>query len=222
MSLGSPRVHRRATGSTNDDARALARDGAPHGALVTAGEQTAGRGRRGRSWSAVPGDALLMSIVLRDVPELLTLRVAIAVARACGDDTQIKWPNDVLLDGRKVAGILCEGTAGQSWAIAGIGVNTGAPPPDHPEAGGLGRDGGAIEPLLTAVLAELESALSLDERGVVEQIAARDALAGCRIDWDGGVGTATGVDPRGRLLVDGDDGTQFALDAGEVSLAPRS
>lgn len=151
----------------------------------------------------------------------MTLRVAIAVARACGDGTQIKWPNDVLLDGRKVAGILCEGTAGESWTIVGIGINVGSPPDGEAQAAGLGRGPGAIEPLLATVLAELETALALDGEAVVEAISERDGLKGSRVAWDGGVGTANGIDPRGRLLVDGDDGTQFALDAGEVSLARR-
>ena len=127
--LGTPRLHLRATGSTNDRARELAAAGAPHGTLVTAAEQSAGRGRQGRRWSAPAGSALLASIVLREPPELLPLVAAVAVAdvvaaalaEQAGDAVAIKWPNDVLLDGRKVAGILARAVrrnAGRSWASA--------------------------------------------------------------------------------------------------------
>jgi BirA family biotin operon repressor/biotin-[acetyl-CoA-carboxylase] ligase len=96
-SLGAPHVHLRATTSTNDRARALAAAGAPHGTIVTAGEQSAGRGRQGRSWSAPPGSSLLLSVVVRDPPQLLPLAAGVAVARALGPRAAIKWPNDVLL-----------------------------------------------------------------------------------------------------------------------------
>jgi BirA family biotin operon repressor/biotin-[acetyl-CoA-carboxylase] ligase len=104
--LGTPRLHLRSTDSTSDRARELALAGAPHGALVTAAGQTAGRGRQGRSWTTHPGSALAMSLVLRDAPPLLPLVAAVAVAQTCGADAGIKWPNDVLVDGLKVAGIL--------------------------------------------------------------------------------------------------------------------
>ncbi len=121
--LGTPRLHLRETTSTNDRARALAGAGAPHGTLVTAGAQSAGRGRQGRSWVAPPDRALLMSLLLRDPPALLPLLAAVAVAETVGDAAQIKWPNDVLLDGRKVAGILVEGRPQERWAVLGIGLN---------------------------------------------------------------------------------------------------
>src|SRR2546421_12362510 len=100
--LGRPRVHLRRTSSTNDRAGELASAGAPHGALVTASAQTAGRGRQGRTWSAPPGSALLMSLVLRDRHPLLPLAAAVAVADTVGDTARIKWPNDVQVGGRKV------------------------------------------------------------------------------------------------------------------------
>ena len=123
--LGTPRLHLRTTDSTNERAKALAA-GAPHGLLVTAGEQTAGHGRQGRSWSAPAGEGLLMSLVLHDWPELLPLAAAVAVAQTVGDTAAIKWPNDVLAgDGSraKVAGILVEGRPQEGWAVLGIGVN---------------------------------------------------------------------------------------------------
>src|SRR5581483_7753914 len=108
MTLGSPRLHYRVVDSTSDRAKALAAAGAPHGTLVTAAEQTAGHGRQGRTWTAPAGEALLMSLVLRRWTELLPLAAAVAVAEAVGDAARIKWPNDILVDDRKVAGILVE------------------------------------------------------------------------------------------------------------------
>src|SRR3954447_19301412 len=121
--IGLPRVHHRTTDSTNARARDLAAAGAPHGPLVTAGEQTAGRGRQGRSWVAAPGDALLMSLVLRDVDPIVPLAAAVAVAGTVGDGARIKWPNDIWIDRRKVAGILLEGRPQEGWAVLGIGLN---------------------------------------------------------------------------------------------------
>ncbi len=155
--FGSPRVHFRLTDSTNARARELATAGAPHGTLVTAAEQTAGRGRQGRTWTAPPGRALLCSVVIRDPPRLLPLVAGVAVAESCpdggGSDPQIKWPNDVLVDGRKVAGILVEGRVQERWAVVGIGVNVAVRATDFPRelrdrAGTLGLEPGAIEPWL--------------------------------------------------------------------------
>ena len=95
--LGRPRVHLRETGSTNDRARELALAGAPHGTLVTAAAQSAGRGRQGRRWSAPAGSALLMSLLLRSPPPLLPLIAAVAVCDIAGEETKIKWPNDIVL-----------------------------------------------------------------------------------------------------------------------------
>jgi BirA family biotin operon repressor/biotin-[acetyl-CoA-carboxylase] ligase len=109
VSLGHPRVHLRCVGSTNERARELAIAGAPHGTLVSAAEQTAGRGRQGRSWVAPPGNALLCSFVLRDPPPLLSLIAGMAVCDALArlpvaEHAQsahralVKWPNDVVLE----------------------------------------------------------------------------------------------------------------------------
>jgi BirA family transcriptional regulator, biotin operon repressor / biotin---[acetyl-CoA-carboxylase] ligase len=95
--VGHPRLHLRRTGSTNERVRELAFAGAPHGTLVTAAEQTAGRGRQGRRWSAPAGSSLLMSLLLRDPPALLPLIAAVAVCDVAGAHTQIKWPNDVVV-----------------------------------------------------------------------------------------------------------------------------
>jgi BirA family biotin operon repressor/biotin-[acetyl-CoA-carboxylase] ligase len=150
--LGQPRLHLRRTGSTNERARELAFAGAPHGTLVTASEQTAGRGRQGRRWSAPAGSSLLASLLLREVPALLPLSAAVAVCEVVGAQAQIKWPNDVVVadasatgtgtgagaahadadppsasgTGRglaKLAGILIEGRPQEGWAVLGIGLN---------------------------------------------------------------------------------------------------
>jgi BirA family biotin operon repressor/biotin-[acetyl-CoA-carboxylase] ligase len=221
--LGTPRLHLRVTSSTSDRARDLAIAGAPHGALVTAGEQTAGRGRQGRRWSAPPGSALLMSLVLRDAPEMLPLAAAVAVADACGERAAIKWPNDVLVDGRKVAGILAEGRPYEGWAVLGIGVNVAVAPEDlppelHATAGTLGRGRSEVEPFLKGLLLALEAALARDPAELLDAWRARDALAGREVRWASGHGIARGIDAAGRLVIEQPDGTQAALNAGEVHL----
>jgi biotin-(acetyl-CoA carboxylase) ligase len=116
MSFGVPHRHFRVTDSTNARARELVEAGAPGGMVVTADEQTAGRGRQGRSWTAPPGKALLYSAALRPLDErhlLLPLAVPLAVCEAAeelqpGIECAIKWPNDVWVDGRKLAGVLIE------------------------------------------------------------------------------------------------------------------
>jgi BirA family biotin operon repressor/biotin-[acetyl-CoA-carboxylase] ligase len=221
--IGRPRIHLRETTSTNDHARELAAAGAPHGTLVTASAQSAGRGRQGRTWSAPPGTALLMSLVLRDPPPLLPLAAAVAVAEVCGDAAQIKWPNDVLLDGRKVAGILAEGRPQERWAVLGIGLNVALrvedlPPELHATATTLGGDRGDLEPTLTQLLAALTRALALDSATLLEAYRGRDALRGREISWTGGSGVADGIDGTGRLVVALPGGGHTALDAGEVHL----
>jgi len=221
--LGRPRLHLRATSSTNDRARALAFAGAPHGTLVTAAEQTAGRGRQGRTWSAPAGRALLCSLVLRDPPALLPLAAAVAVADVCGDDARIKWPNDVLLRGGKVAGILAEGRPQERWAVLGIGVNVAVrlqdlPPELRGTAATLGLEPRDVEPVLAQLLAALERVLTADPRAVLEAWPARDALVGRRIRWAGGSGRAAGIDDAGRLVVEQADEATVVLDAGEVHL----
>lgn len=221
--LGRPRLHLRATDSTNERARRLASAGAPHGTLVTAGSQSAGRGRQGRTWSAPPGRALLMSVVLREPPALLPLGAAVAVAGVCGESARIKWPNDVLIDGRKVAGILVEGRPQEGWAVLGIGLNVAVRPEDlppelHATAAGLGREPRDVERVLAEVLEALERTLALPATELLEAWRARDALRGRRITWSRGEGTAAGLDGEGRLVVELDAGGRVALDAGEVHL----
>jgi BirA family biotin operon repressor/biotin-[acetyl-CoA-carboxylase] ligase len=140
------------TRSTQAAALALAADGAPEWTLVAAGHQTAGRGRLGRTWTDDPGRALMFSFVLR--PELdparggvLSLLAGLAVAEACDEAAGVraacKWPNDVLLGGRKAAGVLAESSlaAGRiEHVVVGIGVNLGSPPEGIPGATAVDAD----------------------------------------------------------------------------------
>jgi BirA family biotin operon repressor/biotin-[acetyl-CoA-carboxylase] ligase len=222
--LGLPRLHLRTATSTNDRARALVVAGAPHGTLVTAGEQSAGRGRQGRSWSAPAGHALLCSLVVRDPPLLLPLAAAVAVAEICGPEAAIKWPNDVQLRGRKVAGILAEGRPQERWAVLGIGLNVAVrvqdlPPELHDTAATLGLGPHDVEAVLARLLRALERALALDTPALLGAWSARDALLGRQIRWGGGSGRAAGVDGGGRLIVELTGGGTTALEAGEVHLA---
>jgi BirA family biotin operon repressor/biotin-[acetyl-CoA-carboxylase] ligase len=226
--IGLPRLHFASVGSTSDVARERALAGAPHGALVTAGAQTAGRGRQGRAWTTQPGSAVAMSLVLREglSSGLLTLAAAVAVARACGSEAMIKWPNDVLVDGRKVAGILAEGRPHEGWVVLGIGVNVAVDVADLPEelrerAGTLGRGLADVEPFLGSLLAHLGVALGMGPEEVLTAWRARDVLLGEPVAWDGGdrTGVARGVDGAGHLMVELADGTTVTLHAGEVHLA---
>lgn len=122
--------HFETVGSTNDIALDLARDGEPEGLVITATSQLSGRGRRGRTWVDEPGQAIIMSVILRpDIPAsemsrlsfVASLAVAEWLTSECGLDCALKWPNDVLVGGGKIAGILIE-LAGPA-VVAGIGVN---------------------------------------------------------------------------------------------------
>jgi BirA family transcriptional regulator, biotin operon repressor / biotin---[acetyl-CoA-carboxylase] ligase len=222
MTLGRPRVHFRLTDSTNARARVLAERGAPHGTLVTAAEQSAGRGRQGRSWSAPRARALLCSLVIHDPPSLLPLAAGVAVGEVSGSDALIKWPNDVLINGRKVAGILVEGRPQERWAVLGIGINvalrTGDFPPElRGRAASLDLAPEAIESVLGLLLERLEVWLAASQSDVLQALRARDAVRGQWVRWEGGSGEGAGIDEEGRLVVRTAQG-KVALDAGEVHL----
>jgi BirA family biotin operon repressor/biotin-[acetyl-CoA-carboxylase] ligase len=226
VSLGRPRVHLRATTSTNDRARALAAAGAPHGTLVTAGEQSAGRGRQGRSWAAPPGKALLLSLLVREYDPLLPLRAGLAVADVAGGAARVKWPNDVLVDGRKLAGILVEARPDEGWAVVGIGLNVAVDPAELPpdvreRAATLGRASAELEPTLAELLAKLEARLAEPPPAALGALRARDALRDRPLRWAGGSGTGAGIDDAGALLVRLADGTVRTLEAGEVHLGEQ-
>jgi BirA family biotin operon repressor/biotin-[acetyl-CoA-carboxylase] ligase len=221
--LGRPRLHLRETDSTNARARALAAAGAPHGTLVTAAAQTAGRGRQGRTWVAPPGRTLLCSLVVRELDPLLSLRAGLAVADVVGPEAALKWPNDVLLGGRKVAGVLVEGRPQDGWAIVGIGLNVALDPAELPPelretAGTLHRDPAAIEPTLVELLGALDARLTEPAAATLAAFGGRDALRGRPVRWGGGGGTAIGIDESGGLRVQLPGGDVTVLQAGEVHL----
>jgi BirA family biotin operon repressor/biotin-[acetyl-CoA-carboxylase] ligase len=226
-------LHLRETGSTNDRARELAAAGAPHGTLVTASSQSAGRGRQGRSWSAPRGTSLLMSLLLRSPPPLLPLIAAVAVCDVAGDEAQVKWPNDVVLPRpdptrplAKVAGILTEGRPQAGWAVLGIGLNVAVHLEELPielrsTAATLGCSPDAVEPTLEALLTALQRRLAEPIAASIDAWRSRDALCGREIAWDSGRGRAQGIDGSGRLIVALGDGGHTTLDAGEVHLLSR-
>jgi BirA family biotin operon repressor/biotin-[acetyl-CoA-carboxylase] ligase len=202
------------TTSVLDELHRLAAQGATAGTAVLADRQTRGRGRQGRSWQSPAGRGIWLAFLVRPGPPetgLLALRVGLAVARAVeavGAAARIKWPNDVMLGDRKLAGILCEArweSARPAWVAVGIGINVKGPLPD--EIAGLAATldetvpADRVEVLghLVPGLQALPSGgdLSPEERAA---LAARDWLAGRRL-IEPVSGIAAGIDPAGRLLV---------------------
>jgi BirA family biotin operon repressor/biotin-[acetyl-CoA-carboxylase] ligase len=216
--------------------------GAPGGLVVTADAQTAGRGRRGNEWFAPPGSCLLYSALLRpfaaDRPTLLPLAVPVAVCEAAEAVApvrcRLKWPNDVWIDERKVAGVLVEARPDEGWAVIGVGLNVAIPQDDFPAElretatsllptegeGGL-PPGGA--PGVRHARGQLNESLArwvdASDEEVLAAFRTRDALCGRRISWDGGEGTAVEIDESGHLIVEKPDGEAVTLGAGEVHLA---
>lgn len=236
------------TDSTNARVLALARGGAPAWTAVVADSQTAGRGRGGRAWASPPGVALYFSVLLRpslapDVLPLATLAAGCAVAEAVRAETGLpaglKWPNDVLVNGRKACGILCEAETGPDGAPAvavGIGLNVNTPRsalPPRPAfpATSLAAEAGRTfdrERLLQACLAALRAAVARLEgpdgaAATVARFNELDALRGAALEAalpDGTVarGTGLGAAPSGALLLATADGPREIV-AGSVGLA---
>jgi BirA family biotin operon repressor/biotin-[acetyl-CoA-carboxylase] ligase len=161
--------------------------------------------------------------VLRNWPALLPIVGAVAVADIAGPGAAIKWPNDVLLENRKLAGILAEGRPQEGWAVLGIGLNVAVRAADLPaelqdRAASLGLEPAAIEPTLVELLGALQRRLAQPTAELLADYRARDALAGREVRWAHGEGIARGIDDSGRLLVALAGGGDTALDAGEVHL----
>lgn len=224
LGLGSPLTALEVTASTNDDALEAARAGAPHGATFVADHQTEGRGRRGRTWHAEPGEALLFSVVLRPELEparlgLLPLTVGLAVRAAVAEllppefasSTRVKWPNDVWVDGKKISGVLAESRLGGAGTlvVAGVGVNVATrhfPAELERTATSFARLGSAPdrEAVLAGVLASLELRLGTLSRApdeIVAELRRYDGLNGRRVRVDGTDGIARGIDAEGRLTL---------------------
>ena len=244
--LGKDFRYLEVTGSTNDDCARFLQEGAEHGLVVAAGQQMSGKGRRGRQWSSPPGQSVYMTIGLKpefapDKASMLTMVMALSVLRAleqvcAADNIFIKWPNDIVIDGRKVCGILTEmHLAGDriDHVVIGVGVNVNTP---------------AFPAELSEVATSLftEYARTYDCNGVIAAILEcferyyekfvetcdMSAIMGEYVEKMINVGrkvrvldpqgeyaaTARGINEKGELLVEREDGTIEAVYAGEVSV----
>jgi len=237
--LGARVIWHQETQSTNADATALAESGAAEGCVVIADKQTAGRGRMGRSWSSPAGAGIYASVVFRpepDVARMLTIAAGVAIAEAieaaAGISPALKWPNDVYLGGRKVAGILAEAgfAAGESWVVVGFGINVlpAAFPHDLSARATsleseLGRSVDRGE-LLAACLVRLAARYRELQDGGRAGVAAawRDRAAatfGRPVEWDDAgapnSGVVRNIDDEGALIVDTPSGVARVL-SGEL------
>jgi len=242
IAAGTPLTVFEETTSTNDEAKRAAKSGAPHGATWMTELQTAGRGRQGRQWISPPGENILLSMLAR-LPcpprrlPLLSLVVGLAardaVARAAPQaDVRVKWPNDVVIDGRKVCGILVEAqfAASQMEAlIIGVGMNvhTRAFPEEISQFATSVALHALESPSRATLVVDLFEVLERDlplvaARGLAPvhaRLDAVDALRGQRVRSDQGTeGIAEGIDDEGRLIVRRDDGSLERFVAGEVHL----
>lgn len=234
----------RVTGSTNADLLERAAAGAPEGSVLVAEAQTAGRGRMGRAWLSPPGAALMFSVLLRPatvpparrgwIPLLAGVAIASAVAAVAGLDARLKWPNDVLVGDRKLAGILAEQAAGA--IVVGVGVNVSTRRDELPvaTATSLTLEGAARtgrQKLLGAALGELErwylawadgaNPGDPDASGLRAEYRRRSATLGrpVRVEFPGGdtaPGTALDIDTEGRLLLRTAADGPLAVSAGDV------
>jgi BirA family biotin operon repressor/biotin-[acetyl-CoA-carboxylase] ligase len=233
--MGAATVHRLdVVASTQDEAHRLAAAGAPAGTAVVAARQTAGRGSRGRSWESPPG-GLWLSLISRPPTgtgaDLLSLRAGLGAAAALEGirglpTVELKWPNDVLLQGRKVGGILCEarwqGDA-LAWVAVGVGLNVQNPPPASARLPGCRladwRPDLSVDEVLAAVLAELHG---LDAGGPI--LAPAELAAWARRDWLCGrtlrqpvVGLVEGIAADGSLRVRRPDATLELVRSGDAT-----
>jgi BirA family biotin operon repressor/biotin-[acetyl-CoA-carboxylase] ligase len=227
--LGRPYLYEESCEST----QRLLEHSLPEGAVAVCEEQTGGRGRLGRPWEAPPGTSILVSILLRPPPGRrlaeLSLVAGVAAAEtvegATGLAAQIKWPNDVMVNRRKVAGVLAEASGGV--VVLGIGLNvnqrrdelpaeTSVPPASLLSIDGASRD---RAPLLADLLWHLERTYRLWCAGgldaVYDGLGSRDFLRGRRVFHDGRTGVAIGVDRSGRLEVEL-DGERRLVESGEI------
>ena len=233
-------VYLQTVDSTNRYARALAQQGAAHGTLVLADEQTAGRGRRGRGWISPAGEGVFMTLILRPQAHpsqvarlslLTALAVAEGIAAETGLDARIKWPNDIVVGGRKVCGMLLEMNADEQSVhdvVAGIGINvhqTAFAPEIAQTASSLDLLSGKRQnraALVRAFLTAFERASDMDADAMMRAYRGRSATLGQRVQVValGGTytGTAEAVTDSGALVVLGDDGARREVLAADVSV----
>jgi BirA family biotin operon repressor/biotin-[acetyl-CoA-carboxylase] ligase len=218
--------------STNDKARELAEQGADSLTIVIAEQQTAGRGRAGRTWKSTSGSSLLCSILFRTLadahatPGAAPVRIGNAVAQAIEDaagvPALVKWPNDVIMAGQgKVAGILCEATVrqhGTAHIVAGIGVNVSNPGTEYGSINAVAKTKltrGALLEHIVGRLKPLAHRITLPFTDAeLAGIKARDILFGERVETDSGlIGRAAGIAPDGSLQVETAEGTRSVYSA---------
>jgi BirA family biotin operon repressor/biotin-[acetyl-CoA-carboxylase] ligase len=247
--IGRSIRHVRSTGSTNDDLKILATTGAAEGLVLSTDQQTAGRGRRGRSWEAPPGTSLLVSALLRPwwLPPgdsfYLTMLAAVACAEAIeeavGLHVDLKWPNDLQIAGLKLGGILIESEIGDGtlrWTIAGMGINVNWDPSSVPELAGAATSLASMTGAPVERAALLQRLLNhLDARYLRLRTGARTELLAdwrrrlttlgrtVRAEHAGTIieGVAEDVTGSGALIVRDLDGIQHRLTSGEVTVRLR-
>jgi BirA family biotin operon repressor/biotin-[acetyl-CoA-carboxylase] ligase len=223
-------VRLRSTASTMTDAAALASRGEPHGTVVVAEEQTAGIGRHGHAWNSGPDGGLYLSIILRlhlapaDLPAL-TMALGLAVQKALDDLAgvccDLRWPNDVLLNDRKLAGILVHSTETDAL-IAGVGINvnqTAFPDDLRAIATSLRIETGrehSMEAVLDRVVAESLRAAQLTKREILKQFSAHSTyVTGKEVEVDGRTrGVTAGLDDDGFLLLNTPSGIERIISGG--------
>ena len=242
--LGCQRIELASCGSTNDEAARLARAGAKHGTIVIAERQASGRGRDGRVWQSPPG-GLYMSAVLRpsmpviDVPPM-TLAIGIGLCeavRTTGAPAVLKWPNDLLVHDRKLAGVLVEAQSQGSRLealIVGIGVNISGELPEPvaetaitlAEAAGTTIDRDAfIERMLAHVERWVERYVSVGLAAIIPAWQERMAVgltARATIDGEARIGSVAGLDADGALLLRDDAGNVHRVRSGDVEVLRRT
>ncbi len=244
--IGRPHEHHGTIGSTNDRALEWANDAAPHGALVTADHQSAGRGRRGRGWSSVAGTDIYGSVILRppNSPHLSTMSLVAGIGlrqgiqEFTGEDVGLKWPNDLVVGDRKLGGILCETRWGEGEVVLVVGFGINVARTDFtadldPIATSLARLGRGFGPgradVLVACLRGLEEAVGqFFRRGFPAMRPAYEANCKTlrrwvRVHQEGSLPRrvwAERVDDDGALLVRLQGGTALErVESGEVSLS---
>jgi BirA family biotin operon repressor/biotin-[acetyl-CoA-carboxylase] ligase len=239
----SRRIFRYTTlGSTNDEAKRLAALGEPDGALVVADSQTAGRGRSGRQWVTPPGAAIAMSLILRPaIPSFQIAQVALlgglavleGIEQATGLTAQLKWPNDVLINGRKVAGVLAEAAfTGDKLesVVLGIGVNVNAGPPldlklDYPATCLAAEAGHPLEreSLVNSILAAFDARYRQLGTAALRQAWAKHlAMLGKKVKVTGPgetvSGVLEGVTGEGAVVILLESGERRIVLAGDIHL----
>lgn len=232
--------------STNIFAKELAIEGANHNTIVIANHQTAGRGRLGREFFSPAGFGLYMSIIVRPdkikiSPSLLTVAAGVAVCRAvnniCGVTPQIKWVNDIFLNGKKVCGILAEaGTSSNSTAldyiIVGIGLNITTPEEIFPGklkkiAGSISSNSISRNRIAAEIINNFDRLILADDAGnLIEEYKGFSLILGKKISFarcgETFAGTATDINSEGNLIVKLESGETVTLKSGEVSLGSEN